>query len=96
MGNLLDKMGDGAAATQAFAVYRALSPRGDFAEDALVRELRSAVNAGKQDLARRLVHQYEVDFPEGRQADEVARWAEQIPTQSEPGDAGVALSESAQ
>lgn len=90
MGNLLDKMGDGAGATRAFAVYRALSPKGDFAEDALVRQIRSAVSAGQRDLARRLVHQYEVDFPEGRQADEVARWVEQIPTESEFGDAGAA------
>jgi len=90
MGNLLDKMGDGAGATRAFAVYRALSPKGDFAEDALVRQIRSAVGAGQQDLARRLVRQYEVDFPEGRQADEVARWVEQIPTESEVGDAGAA------
>lgn len=95
MGNLLDKMGDGAGATQAFAVYRALSPKGDFAEDALVRQIRSAVSAGQQDLARRLVRQYETDFPEGRRADEVARWAEQIPTQSDSVDAG-AVDESAQ
>ena len=95
MGNLLDKMGDGAGATQAFAVYRALSPKGDFAEDALVRQIRSAVSAGQQDLARRLVRQYETDFPEGRRADEVARWAEQIPTQSDSVDAG-AVEESAQ
>lgn len=95
MGNLLDKMGDGAGATQAFAVYRALSPKGDFAEDALVRQIRSAVSAGQQDLARRLVRQYETDFPEGRRADEVARWAEQIPTQSDSVDAGAA-EESAQ
>lgn len=88
MGNLLDKIGDGAGATQAFAVYRALSPKGDFAEDALVRQIRSAVSAGQQDLARRLVRQYEADFPEGRRADEVARWAEQIPTQSDSVDAG--------
>ena len=93
MGNLLDKMGDGAGATRAFAVYRALSPKGDFAEDALVRQIRSAVSAGEQDLARRLVRQYEVDFPEGRQSDEVARWVEQIPTESEFGDAGSGLSE---
>lgn len=88
MGTLLDKMGDGAGATEAFAVYRALSPQGDFAEDALVRQIRSAVSAGQQDLARRLVHQYEVDFPEGRRADEVARWAEQIPTPAGATDAG--------
>lgn len=93
MGNLLDKMGDGAGAAQAFAVYRALSPQGEFAEDALVGQLRSAVSAGQQGLARRLVRQYEADFPEGRRADEVARWAEQIPTESESGDAGSAAEE---
>lgn len=88
MGNLLDKMGDGAGATQAFAVYRTLSPQGDFAEDALVRQIRSAVSAGQQELARRLVRQYEADFPEGRRADEVARWAEKIPNRVEVHDAG--------
>lgn len=89
MGNLLDKMGDGAGATEAFAVYRRLSPQGDFAEDALVRQIRSAVSAGQQELARRLVRQYEADFPEGRRADEVARWAEKIPNRVEAHDAGV-------
>ncbi len=88
MGNLLNKMGDGAGATRAFAVYRTLSPQGDFAEDALVGQIRSAVSAGQPDLAQRLVRQYEADFPEGRRADEVARWAEQIPTRSESPDAG--------
>lgn len=88
MGNLLDKMGDGAGATQAFAVYRTLSPQGDFAEDALVRQIRSAVSAGQQELARRLVRQYEADFPEGRRADEVGRWAEKIPSRVETHDAG--------
>lgn len=93
MGNLLDKMGDGAGATQAFAIYRALSPKGDFAEDALVRQIRSAVSAGQQDLAQRLVRQYEADFPQGRRADEVARWAEQIPTRAEAADAGAPSAE---
>ncbi len=63
MGNLLDKMGDGSGATQAFARYRALSPKGERAEDALVRQLRSAVKAGQRALAQKLVHQYEADFP---------------------------------
>lgn len=89
MGNLLDKMGDGAGATKAFARYRALSPKGEFAEDALVRQLRSAVKAGKQALARKLVHQYEADFPDGRSAGEVAQLAEQLPEISVQADAGV-------
>ena len=79
LGNLLEKMGDGAGATQAFAVYRSLSPKGDFVEDALVRQISSAVSAGQQELARSLVAQYESDFPDGRRADEVARWSEQLP-----------------
>lgn len=89
MGNLLDKMGDGAGATKAFARYRALSPKGEFAEDALVRQLRSAVKAGQQALARKLVHQYEADFPDGRSAGEVAQLADQLPEISVQADAGV-------
>jgi TolA-binding protein len=89
MGNLLDKMGDGSGATAAFARYRALSPKGEFAEDALVRQLRSAVRAGQQALARKLVRQYEADFPDGRSAGEVAQLAEQLPEIAIQADAGV-------
>lgn len=88
LGNLLEKMGDGAGATEAFAIYRSLSPRGDFAEDALVRQISSAVSAGQQELARNLVAQYESDFPDGRRADEVARWSEQLPLGDLVVDAG--------
>jgi hypothetical protein len=88
MGNLLDKMGDGVGATQAFARYRALSPQGEFAEDALIRQLRSAVKAGQQALARKLVRQYEADFPDGRSAGEVAQLAEQLPNTAVEADAG--------
>jgi TolA-binding protein len=89
MGNLLDKMGDGSGATQAFARYRALSPKGEFAEDALVRQLRSAVKAGQQELAQRLVRQYETDFPDGRSTGEVAQLAQQLPDTIVHSDAGV-------
>ncbi|MEN9580883.1 MAG: hypothetical protein RJA70_3892, partial [Pseudomonadota bacterium] len=52
---------------------RALSPRGDFAEDALVRELRSAVVRGQRERALQLLAQYDSAFSEVRPSDEVER-----------------------
>jgi TolA-binding protein len=63
LGTMLEKAGDQAGAAQAFAVYRSLSPRGDFAEDALVRELRSAVDQNERERALQLLAQYESEFP---------------------------------
>jgi predicted Zn-dependent protease len=89
LGDLLDKAGDRQGAVEAFAAYRSLSPKGDFAEDALVRELRSAVERRAAEEARALAAQYERDFPEGGRSDEVARWVALLdsPT-SATGDAG--------
>lgn len=72
LGNMLERAGDAHGSAAAFAVYRALSPRGDFAEDTLLRELRSAVQRGQLSRARELLAQYESDFPDGRHQDEVA------------------------
>lgn len=78
LGNLLEKGGEAREAARAFAVYRALSPEGDFAEDALVRQIRSAVERGDRDVAEQLVAQYQAGFPDGRRAEEIERWVEEL------------------
>jgi transmembrane sensor len=71
LGNMLDKAGDREGAADAFAAYRTLSPQGDFAEDALAREIRMAAERGDDALANRLAAQYEQTFPNGRRAQEI-------------------------
>lgn len=63
LGMALEKAGDRAGAAQAFADYRALSPKGDFAEDALARQISAAIAANNVDLAKQLAEQYAKDFP---------------------------------
>jgi hypothetical protein len=79
LGNELAKIHDAASAEQAFAMYRALSPSGDFAEDALARQVDMAAEQGHGDHARRLAEQYLKEFPDGpRTADiqtELERWS---------------------
>jgi TolA-binding protein len=65
LGNLLSRSGDSAGAARAFALNRSLSPGGDFAEDALVREFDLALAAGDAELAARLFDQYAREFPGG-------------------------------
>jgi len=78
LGNELAKGRDFSGAEQAFAMYRALSPGGDFAEDALARQVDMAAEQGNRDHARRLAEQYLKEFPDGpRTADiqaELERW----------------------
>ncbi len=71
LGNLLEASGDRAGAQKAFAAYRSLSPKGDFAEDALVRQVEAATEQGDLELARKLLEQYEKDFPTGRRLREL-------------------------
>jgi hypothetical protein len=71
LGNMLEKSGDQAGAADAFAAYRALSPQGDFAEDALARQIRMAVTQQDAQLANRLAAQYDQSFPNGRRAQEI-------------------------
>lgn len=78
LGSLLQKAGDASGATNAFAVYRALSPEGDFAEDALVRQLRSAVERDDREYAEQLAAQYRTAFPEGRRGEEVDHWLAEL------------------
>jgi hypothetical protein len=70
LGNLLEQAGDGAGAAEAYALYRRLSPSGDFAEDALARQVDSALAQGNLEALARLVAQYENDFPNGPRLEE--------------------------
>jgi hypothetical protein len=85
LGNLLDQSGDEAGAASAYALYRRLSPGGDFAEDALAREIDSALTLGKLELSARLIAQYENEFPNGRSLEEfraeLARRSERTSTE---------------
>lgn len=71
LGNMLEQAGDEAGAREAFVLYRRLSPAGDFAEDALAREVGSAIAQGDLELATRLVAQYENEFPNGRHLEQL-------------------------
>ena len=71
LGDMLEKGGDRAGAAQAYAAYRALSPKGDFAEDALARQFDAAIAQGNVDLAKQLADQYAKDFPNGRRLGEI-------------------------
>jgi len=70
LGNLLDQAGDENGASEAYALYRRLSPGGDFAEDALAREVDAALAQGNLELSARLIAQYENEFPNGRSLEE--------------------------
>lgn len=71
LGNELAKAHDLASAEQAFAMYRALSPGGDFAEDALARQLDMAMEQGHLEHARKLSLQYIKEFPNGPRTAEI-------------------------
>jgi hypothetical protein len=83
LGNLLDQAGDETGAASEYALYRRLSPGGDFAEDALAREIDSALTLGNLELSARLIAQYENEFPNGRSLEEFraefARRSERAP-----------------
>src|SRR5690606_9873279 len=83
LGNLLSRAGDAAGAAEAYALNRRLSPGGDFAEDALVREFDMAMADGDLASVERLKAQYEAEFPDGRHLDEIrseaARLASHVP-----------------
>ena len=73
LGNLLDQAGDQPGAAQAFALYRRLSPAGDFAEDAAARQVDVALAEGNVELVTQLVEDYARDFPHGRRLTEFQR-----------------------
>jgi TolA-binding protein len=92
LGNMLEQAGDEAGAAEAFALYRRLSPSGDFAEDAVVREVDAALTRGNLELAAELIDQYAKDYPQGRRLDEFQRQllelraadSEQVDSEEEP------------
>jgi TolA-binding protein len=91
LGVMLKKAGDLAGAARAFAVYRALSPDGDFSEDALARQVEAAIEQGELFLARQLAEQYAKEFPTGERLDEFREELETAVTAVQPGlvpDAG--------
>lgn len=71
LGNLLDRAGDAKGAAAAFSAYRTLSPDGDFAEDALARQLEAALREGDTPRARELLAQYEKQYPTGKRLEEL-------------------------
>ena len=71
LGNLLEHAGDTRGAAEAFQAYRALSPEGDFAEDALARQIEAALEQNAPDRARELMTQYEQEFPNGSRIEEL-------------------------
>ena len=73
LGNMLDAAGDRKGANEAFAMYRRLSPKGEFAEDTLARQIDAAVERGDLPLARKLAEQYATDFPSGRRLGEIKK-----------------------
>lgn len=88
LGSELAKMGDASGAEQAFAMYRALSPGGDFAEDALGRQVDLAVAQGHVGHASVLARQYLREFPEGPRHVELQAQLDAWDGRAEPGDAG--------
>jgi len=86
LGNLLDQAGDQPGAAQAFALYRRLSPAGDFAEDAAARQVDVALAEGNVELVTQLVEDYARDFPHGRRLSEFRRAAQKLAARDQ--DAG--------
>jgi len=86
LGNLLEQAGDQPGAAQAFALYRRLSPTGDFAEDAAARQVDVALREGNLELVTQLVDDYARDFPHGRRLSEFRRAERALQAQGQ--DAG--------
>ena len=85
LGNLLDQAGDQPGAAQAFALYRRLSPTGDFAEDAAARQIDVALAGGNVELVTQLVEEYARDFPHGRRLGEFRRAEHQLSSDRDAG-----------
>ncbi|HKO46586.1 MAG TPA: hypothetical protein VJV79_02615 [Polyangiaceae bacterium] len=88
LGNLLDQAGDQPGAAQAFALYRRLSPAGDFAEDAAARQVDVALAEGNLELVTQLASDYARDFPHGRRLSEFRRAERALRSQNGDRDAG--------
>lgn len=72
LGNLLDRAGDVEGAARAYSLCRRLSPYGDFAEDALVREFMLATGARDRARAARLLTEYQTLHPGGARVEEMS------------------------
>ena len=66
LANLLDQAGDKVGAAEAYALYRRLSPTGDFAEDAAAREVDIALSQGNVERAAALLEEYARNFPKSK------------------------------
>lgn len=73
LGNLLDQSGDKIGAAEAYALYRRLSPTGDFAEDAAARQVDAALSQGNLELGARALDEYAQNFPKGRRLAELRK-----------------------
>jgi len=71
LGNLLEQGGDAEGSAEAYALYRRLSPAGDFAEDAAARQVDAALSQKDAESAALLLDQYAKDFPNGRRLAEL-------------------------
>jgi TolA-binding protein len=71
LSQILGKAGDHAGSAKYAALSRSLSPKGDFAEDALIQQIKSAVAQGDAELAKKLSEQYEKDYPTSKRLDDV-------------------------
>jgi hypothetical protein len=94
LGNLLEQGGDRLGAADAYALYRRLSPAGDFAEDAAARQVDAALAQGDAEHAAELIDQYAKDFPNGRRLAELREELEKrkadpegaaVPSEAQPG-----------
>jgi hypothetical protein len=66
LAGLLEKYGDPVEAAEAYATYQRLRPNGEFAEDALGRQVDLALERKDVEQGRKLVEQYAKQFPKGR------------------------------
>jgi tetratricopeptide (TPR) repeat protein len=89
LGNMLEHAGDTKGAAEAFQAYRALSPEGDFAEDALARQIEAALEQRDPVRARELLTQYEQEFENGSRAEELRAELREVEAkvQSDPASA---------
>jgi tetratricopeptide (TPR) repeat protein len=87
LANQLEQSGDHTGAAEAYALYRRLSPTGDFAEDAAARQVDAALAEGDAERASALIDQYAKDFPNGRRLAELREELEKLSAESlKPGD----------
>lgn len=91
LANQLEQSGDHGGAAEAYALYRRLSPTGDFAEDAAARQVDAALAQGDAERATELIEQYAKDFPNGRRLAELREELAKLNAESQPtGDAKAA------